>query len=87
MRPGSDFIATLKAGEHVLAGMELRSYWTPYDLMIVPASSSVWDAARMIKVPVGLHPWMVTDRRVLDELVEYLNGLGDLRDTVLQCGH
>ncbi len=75
MRPGSAFIDRLRAGEHTLEGMEVRSYWTPYDLMILPASSSVWDAAEVIEVPVALHPWMVTDRRIRADLVDYLDGV------------
>lgn len=73
MRPGSTFIRDLEQGDEVLKHMILRSYWTSYDLMIIPAHSSVWAPAVNIHVPVLLHPWMLDDVRVQRGVMEVLH--------------
>lgn len=37
--------------------------WTPFDLMIVPSTSSRMPGAKEVQVPVLLHPWMLDDKR------------------------
>jgi triacylglycerol lipase len=47
--------------------------YTPFDLMIVPASSSVLPAAHSVhSLPVPLHRWMIRDPRVLDLVAQTL---------------
>lgn len=48
------------------------SIWTPLDLMIVPASSSVIPVGRELKIPVLLHDWMIKDARVLEAIAAFL---------------
>ncbi|GAA5481724.1 esterase/lipase family protein [Haloferula sargassicola] len=69
MRPGSVFLNELEAGQHRLGDMPLLSYRTPMDLIIVPSTSSVWDRAVNVEVPVAIHPAMTTSRRVIDDLL------------------
>ena len=69
MRPESEFLRDLHAGSGALEGVAFTSIWSPLDLMIVPATSSVTAEARNIRVPVAAHPLLVRDRRVL-RLVE-----------------
>jgi len=40
MRPGSEFLRELNRDYSVLGGVQLISFWTPLDLVIIPAASS-----------------------------------------------
>ncbi|MEL6443794.1 MAG: alpha/beta fold hydrolase [Bacteroidota bacterium] len=66
MRPGSAFLRDLDRDIDTLADVDMHSIWTPYDLMIVPARSSVLPVGTHEAVPVALHALMARDRRVLD---------------------
>lgn len=72
MRPGSEFLARLDATDHRLGSMPVVSYRTPLDLIIVPASSSVWDRAENISHPALLHPLMITSRTVISDIARRL---------------
>jgi triacylglycerol lipase len=65
MRPGSDFLKDLNRDAAMPDRIRVTSLWTPFDLMIVPATSSVWSAGRSMRVNVAAHPFMIRDRRVL----------------------
>lgn len=75
MRPGSMFLNDLNRDVESLNQISFTSIWTPLDLMIVPASSSVLPAGRSIRVNVPCHPWMVTDRRVLSLVQQLLTAI------------
>ncbi len=68
MRPGSAFLCRLHATEDALRGVQLVSYHTPMDLMILPATSSVWPRALNLDFPVLLHPLMLSDEDVLSDV-------------------
>lgn len=68
MRPGSDFLAKLDASEGRLGDMTVVSYRTPMDLIIIPASSSVWERAVNLQYPAPLHPLLLTSNRLIDDL-------------------
>ena len=68
MRPGSAFLRRLHATEATLRDVELISYRTPMDLMILPATSSVWAPALNLDFPVLLHPLMLSDEDVLGDV-------------------
>lgn len=70
MRIGSPFLADLNGTLHELDGVELSSLWTPYDLVILPADSSVLPVGRSIRLPIG----GVMDRRALDLVAGILEG-------------
>ena len=65
MRPGSVFLRDLNRDRAQLDRIGFTSIWTPFDLMIVPASSSILPVGRSIRVNVPAHAWMVSDPRVL----------------------
>lgn len=65
MRPNSKFLGNLNRDCGILAQAGFVSIWTPFDLMIVPARSSVLPVGRSIQVGVLAHPLMVNDREVL----------------------
>ena len=48
MAPGSAFLAQLDQTVDLLDGIALYSFWTPFDLVIVPPTSSVWPPAENI---------------------------------------
>ncbi len=68
MRPGSPFLTQLAASQGKLGDMPVTSYRTPMDLIILPASSSVWDRAENLEYPVLLHPLMLTSNPVLNDV-------------------
>jgi triacylglycerol esterase/lipase EstA (alpha/beta hydrolase family) len=74
LRPGSDFIRKLEAHRGPIERGEIDAYtfWTPLDLMIMPAKSSVVPWAKSRKFIVPAHPLMVRDPGVADALVSVL---------------
>jgi triacylglycerol lipase len=68
MRPGSAFLADLDATDSHLGDMPVASYRTPMDLVILPARSSVWERADNLQFPVWMHPLMLHDRQVLNDI-------------------
>ncbi len=72
MRPGSEFLRRLNSDAHMLNDIEFISIWTPLDLMIVPARSSVMPVGRNVRFAVAAHPLMVRSRRVLNSVVNLL---------------
>lgn len=68
MRPNSQFLRSLKAGEDRLGTMPVVSYRTPLDLIILPASSSVWERAENVSHPALLHPFMLLSPTVLGDV-------------------
>ena len=72
MRPGSDFLRQLAATEHRLGDMPIVSYHTPADLIILPATSSVWERAENLGIPCPLHPLMTFSPRVRGDILSRL---------------
>jgi len=64
LRPGSPFLTDLNRDVRSLAKLQVTSIWTPFDLMIFPASSSRLPFGQQVIVPVLAHPLMQRDRRV-----------------------
>lgn len=73
MRPGSDFLKDLDRDDLWLKRLNVTTIWTPYDLMIVPANSSQIPTVKEVIIPVPLHPWMLTDSRSIQAVVEALS--------------
>lgn len=74
MRRGSEFLSQLEETEHKLGDIPVTSYRTPLDLMILPTTSSVWERAENQAHTVALHPLMLRDPRVLDDIESRLLG-------------
>jgi triacylglycerol esterase/lipase EstA (alpha/beta hydrolase family) len=72
MRPQSRLLRYLESDRRPWGEVEVHSFWTPWDLTIFPASSSRLRGASERTFPVLLHPWMISDGRVLDAVVEVL---------------
>jgi len=74
MRPKSNFLKNLNQDIALLNKTNFTSIWTPYDTMILPPKSSQVPVGKDIKIDVLLHPWMVSDEKVLKVVVEELKG-------------
>lgn len=73
MRPGSALLADLDSDAAPFRGVDVHVFYTPFDLMIVPPRSSVLVGAKAVRsFPVLLHPWMLSDRRVIAATLEAL---------------
>lgn len=72
MRPQSRLLRYLESERRPWGEVEVHSFWTPWDLTIFPASSSRLRGASERTFPVLMHPWMISDGRVLDAVVEVL---------------
>ena len=72
MLPGSTFLKSLESTEDRLGEIPITSYYTHLDLIILPATSSVWKRAENIEYPALLHPFMLTAEPVLAGIEERL---------------
>ena len=63
MRPHSDFMTDLNRDVDRLQQLTFTSLWTPFDLIILPPSSSKLGIGTELEIPVLTHPWMIADRR------------------------
>ena len=73
MRPGSDFLRDLNRDAHRLAEVDFCSLWTPLDLMILPARSSVLPGLPDRRLWVLWHGRMARSARVAAWLDDYLD--------------
>jgi triacylglycerol lipase len=73
MRPESDLIKDLNSDVDRLKSLNFTSLWTPFDLIILPPSSSQLGIGTEISIPALTHPLMVSDRRTLDAIVTALS--------------
>ena len=75
MRPKSALLRDLESDDDPFGATEVHGVHTPFDVMIVPAKSSILARATSHRaIPVPLHRWMITDRRVLDHVAGLLLG-------------
>lgn len=72
MRPKSNFLRQLQETEDSLKGIDILSYRTPLDLMILPSKSSVWQIAENRVYYSLLHSFMLHAKPVLDEVEKRL---------------
>jgi triacylglycerol lipase len=74
MRMNSIFLEDLNQDhDQYLSQLQVTNLWTPYDLMILPAHSSKMGIGREISVPVAVHAWMPSDRRVMKLIASALS--------------
>jgi triacylglycerol lipase len=73
MRPHSDFITDLNRDAQSLKSLNFTSLWTPFDLIILPPSSSKLGIGSEIQIPALAHPLMVNDRRTFKAIAKALS--------------
>jgi len=78
MRFGSPFLRALNEDLCKLDGIECHSYWTPFDLMILPCRSSRVSWARNHRIPAAFHHRMVVQQAVFEHMANVLEP-GDQR--------
>jgi triacylglycerol lipase len=72
LRPKSDFLKNLEAKEFLLININLFSYRTPIDLMIIPNSSSIWNIATNKRFISPMHSSMLINRKLVREMIREL---------------
>jgi triacylglycerol lipase len=72
MRPDSKFVRDLDRDVQTLNRLNFTSIWTPFDLIILPPSSSQLGIGTELMFPVAAHPLMVFDRRCLEAIATAL---------------
>lgn len=72
MRPESDFLQRLNQDAAMLDQLKFTSIWTPFDLMILPATSSQMPVGREEIVWVLGHNWVAIDRLGLAAIAKAL---------------
>ncbi len=73
MRPNSAFLQDLNRDINILDQVNFTSIWTPWDAMILPATSSHVPVGREVRVTVPLHKFMVTDAKSLVAVTQALS--------------
>jgi triacylglycerol lipase len=76
MCPDSEFLRDLNALDAATHDFPIYTYWTPWDLMIVPATSSLWQPGIATQVPVLIHRFMVSDGTVCKDIAQKIQSLG-----------
>jgi len=75
MRPGSRFLRELESQVDLPFNIPVYTYFTPLDLMIIPATSSRIINARELAVWTPLHRGMLFNRKVAADILENLSAL------------
>lgn len=65
MRRDSAFLRELATDNAKLARVKFTCFYTPLDLVVVPASSSVMPQARNVRVWASLHPSLILEKRCI----------------------
>ncbi|RYD83726.1 MAG: triacylglycerol lipase [Verrucomicrobiaceae bacterium] len=75
MRPHSAFLRDLDSdAEEVFQKVRFTSFWTPLDLIILPAASSIVPNATCHRIWCAAHPLMVWEPRCLRAVAQALEG-------------
>jgi len=72
LRPGSAFLRDLASDAHSLDGVLVASYWTPFDAIIVPPSSSEMPVGKNRRVFLAHHRAFLERPGLARELVALL---------------
>ncbi len=74
MRPGSEFLRDLESDAERLRELEFTSLWTPFDLVILPAHSSVLPIGSCRRLWCLAHPLMIWQKGCLRAIEAALRG-------------
>ncbi len=75
MRPRSALLEDLARDPDPWGEVEVHVLFTPYDLMIVPPTSSRLRGARSeTRLPIALHRWMIEHERAIAHVARLLRG-------------
>ncbi len=74
---GSEFLASLNLDTSMWRTIPVTSYWTPLDLMILPATSSLWPVGSRKMIWCPLHPLMASNREVTADICTRIRTLAE----------
>ncbi len=72
LRPNSNFLKELESKEILLKQIKNYSLRTPFDLMIIPSSSSIWNLAINKKYFSLFHAYMLFNPNVIKDLYKLI---------------
>ncbi|KAB2664450.1 MAG: alpha/beta fold hydrolase [Verrucomicrobia bacterium] len=72
MRRGSDFLRDLERDAERLCGVQFTSFYTPLDLIIIPAGSSEMPEASNIRICAATHPSLILEKRCIRAVAKAL---------------
>ena len=72
LRPNSPFLKNLEKKESLLNKIKLFSFRTPFDLMIIPNKSSIWNIATNKKFISIMHSSMLINSKLVSEILKQL---------------
>lgn len=72
MRPGSPFLRSLNQDIHRLETIRFFSFWTPFDLLILPPWSSDTGLGKVERLAVSAHNRMIRDEAGLKAIAQAL---------------
>jgi triacylglycerol lipase len=73
MRPGSPLLRDLASDAAPFGSVEVHCLYSPFDLMVVPATTAILPGARTVTAfRVPLHRLLISDERVLDHVARLL---------------
>lgn len=73
MRPGSEFLRDLALDVHTLDAVRVTSYWTPFDLVVVPAKSSLLPVGKNLRLTLPHHRAFLFNAKLAREIVASLS--------------
>ena len=74
MRRDSPFLRELATDNAKLADVKFTCFYTPLDLVVFPASSSVMPQASNVRVWASLHPSLILEKRCIRQVAGVLRG-------------
>ncbi|WP_349431418.1 alpha/beta fold hydrolase [Methylomarinum sp. Ch1-1] len=74
LRPNSVLLQNLQGDDDKYQCMRVYSYWTPFDLMIIPPSSSIWPLAENKQFRSLLHIMMLFNRSLTEHISRVILG-------------
>lgn len=72
MRPRSSFLTALNQDSHKLHQVQFFSFWTPFDLLILPPWSSCVGIGHTQRLSVATHNQMIVDSQGLEAIAQAL---------------
>lgn len=72
-RPGSEFLKQLANHVNNLEGIKCYSFMTPFDLMIIPYTSSKWERAENKAIYSPFHQSMVFNKKLHNKIIHILS--------------
>lgn len=84
MRPGSHFLAALNRELAMLQQINFTSIWTPFDLTILPATSSYLPVGEMVQVWSPFHYTLLFDPHIVQIIATQLRQPYESRKRVRQ---